>query len=873
MSLNILSKLFLVGLVACVAGAALAQQAVAGARMMSVTQRTAGSEVVDGVTWYYTLDDGKATIVTGEQPYTGSLTVPTTLGGCPVKMLGDGCFCNNDALISVIVPEGVEVVGNGTFSRSPNLVWVSLPDSVTNCVMSTFYGCKSLQDARLPSSLDTFCAYYFHDTAVTNIVIPATVKVMEHDVFWRCTHLESVTLPAALTTMHYSAFQECSSLKSIEFPAGFQAFGTLDGVRSQIYAAFGSCTSLETAIFHGHVPENFNYSWLIQLGCKIYYPKEFAAEWEAVVPVANFGGYVDEGGTDPEPVEVDGITLTPFAATGYEAGAAIEPIQVTYAGEAVKPQIAVKGLPKGVTYKNGVISGTPNQPGRASFTVTVTSDRTVVATGTFEFRVNHYADARAPLEESYGPFIPGEPMDLVLASVQGWKVSGLPSGVSFNMTEGRLTGTPKKPGDYTLIFTRTLGFAVHAVSTTLTIAPLREVSVSIEGEGTVKGAGAFAANARVKLTAQAAKQSVLQGWYSADGELLSQDASFTYTVGTDDQQTLVAKFVSAADDRAAVACALDETVLSTDAPLCVTNVQGVAVSMPLSGLALSKVTLKAAGLPAGLTLKDGQIVGAPTTVSKLGKDGTYQPAKVTVTLQTAAGASVKYPLQFVVLPRAAWTVGTFTGAYFENEQPRGTVTLTVAANGKGTGRLTLVRDGRSVNVSLKTTMFASYEAATQVAVAEVEAKESGRAAQTFTLVWTPDALGVGCVHTEGETGTFGLVQDLWKNPPAEFPSFATAARDQVTRACANGLTLKFGAKGKVTCAGALTGTDGKPVKVSGSTTVLLACADEGTLRAGVVLFVAPKKNLPDGYLAVMPLVFTTNENNVVTGVQEDVADE
>ncbi len=827
-----------------------------------------GVDVVNGVTWYYTLANGQATIVTGEIPYAGELTVPASLDGHPVKVLGDGCFCNNSAIISVVVPDGVEVVGNGTFSRSPNIEWVSLPDSVTNCVVSTFYECYKLKDARIPQHLDKLCAYFFHGTAVTNIVIPDTVKAMEHDVFWDCPNLVSVKLPASLIFMDWSAFQKCPALKSVEFPAGFKAFGVYS--YDELHAAFGYCTSLEKAIFHGPVPRNFASSWLDKLGCKIFYPKAYADDWAAVVPAEIFGGYTDDIGKDPvgpepgpDPAIVDEITVGAVAER-YAAGMEIEPIAIAYTGAAEKAKLTVTGLPEGLAFGNGVIAGAPDLPGVYTVVATVKAGSVVLATKSLTLTVANYADQLASgLEDAYGPFIPGEPLVLDLVPVAGWKAAqALPAGLSFNAKTGRLSGTPKKPGVYPLVFTKKVGFALHAASTLLTIAPLRKVALVAEGEGTVKGAGAYLANARVTLTAKAAKGFALLGWFSS-GELVSRDASFVYTVGADEVQTLVAKFVTVAEDRSSVRAALAGEALDAETALVVTNYQGVALSLPLACEALTKPTVGVSGLPSGLSFKNGVIAGAPQTASALDKKTlAYKPKTAKVTVKTLAGTTAKYAIDFVTLPRPAWAAGSYDGVYAVAGAPAGRITATLGANGKLSGKVAMTVEGKAVTATLTAANLAAYDAGTEKfqIVATVTAKKLFEETVTFTL-GAREENGAGLLTAGDESAMFVAAQNVWQEKSFTAPALPTG-KGALTLALEEGLALKFGAKGVVTFAGSLAGTGGTPVSVSGTAQLVVT----GDGEAAVVLYAAPKKGLPNGYLREILIDFTVNDENVVTGI-------
>ena len=68
-----------------------------GSTSASIVARDVKVEIVDGVAWAYTVSDGKATVGGGARNYAispstaGAVTIPATLGGCPVTTIGGGC--------------------------------------------------------------------------------------------------------------------------------------------------------------------------------------------------------------------------------------------------------------------------------------------------------------------------------------------------------------------------------------------------------------------------------------------------------------------------------------------------------------------------------------------------------------------------------------------------------------------------------------------------------------------------------------------------------------------------------------------------------------------------------------------------------------
>ena len=80
-----------------------------------VASARAESEVVDGVTWYYTVSANKATITSGSVMYIGDLSIPSSLGGSPVVSVGPSAFDGCNGLRSVTIPPSVKSIGSTAF--------------------------------------------------------------------------------------------------------------------------------------------------------------------------------------------------------------------------------------------------------------------------------------------------------------------------------------------------------------------------------------------------------------------------------------------------------------------------------------------------------------------------------------------------------------------------------------------------------------------------------------------------------------------------------------------------------------------------------------------------------------------------------------
>ena len=151
----------------------------------------------------YTVQNGEVTI-TGYTGTSASVTIPSYIGGKPVRTIGDEAFCeqvwhgsamNYEGLpiTSVSIPNTVRIIGDKAFMNCP-LKTVTLPASVTEIGMCAFQKCFELTSATVQGPAQIGSNAFTRCTKLKNIRLHANCRKAAGAVkiFTNCTALTNL---------------------------------------------------------------------------------------------------------------------------------------------------------------------------------------------------------------------------------------------------------------------------------------------------------------------------------------------------------------------------------------------------------------------------------------------------------------------------------------------------------------------------------------------------------------------------------------------------------------------------------------------------------------------------------------------------------
>lgn len=121
------------------------------------------------------------------------------------RSIPEYAYANNNALVSVIVPDKVRVIHDGAFFGCYNLETIKLPQKLRNIRRSLFQGCTNLREIIIPDSVERIDDFaFFGCKALQRIVIPNTVKLIGIGAFAGCDQLDSHIIPEEMRTNAFS---------------------------------------------------------------------------------------------------------------------------------------------------------------------------------------------------------------------------------------------------------------------------------------------------------------------------------------------------------------------------------------------------------------------------------------------------------------------------------------------------------------------------------------------------------------------------------------------------------------------------------------------------------------------------------------------
>ena len=172
-----------------------------------------------------------------------SLILPDSLGGKPVKRIGDFAFQLNTKLASITLPSYLLQIGILAFYGCTSLSHVVWNDTL-ELIEDSAFQLTALTELTCPPRLYQIGREAFSGSALTSVHMSESVTVVEDYAFYGCTQLTEIFFSPRLTVLESRVFNGCTSLTELILPQ------TITSIENYV---FGSCTALETLVIPNSV--------------------------------------------------------------------------------------------------------------------------------------------------------------------------------------------------------------------------------------------------------------------------------------------------------------------------------------------------------------------------------------------------------------------------------------------------------------------------------------------------------------------------------------------------------------------------------------------------------------------------------------------
>ena len=143
-------------------------------------------------------DRAKTQLIYFAKDRAGDYVMPTTVQKTPYRV-----FSGNTVITNITIGTKVTSIDDRMFENCSSLQSVKILGPVTEIRERTFVGCNALQQVSLPAS----------------------IKHIGKEAFYKCSNLQSITIPGTVTEIMERTFYDCKSLRQVNLSSGLVTIG------------------------------------------------------------------------------------------------------------------------------------------------------------------------------------------------------------------------------------------------------------------------------------------------------------------------------------------------------------------------------------------------------------------------------------------------------------------------------------------------------------------------------------------------------------------------------------------------------------------------------------------------------------------------
>ena len=153
----------------------------------------------------------------------GDIKIPAKYEGKPVTKIGKDACIGNEAITSVIIPDGVTVIGENAFKNCISVTSVTLPNTLVYIEAYAFMKCP-LPSVTFPKTLKKIGDHAYDNTGLESITFNEGLEEIGDRVF-DYSKAKSLYLPDSLTKIGWRAFIYMKQLETLSIGNKVKSIG------------------------------------------------------------------------------------------------------------------------------------------------------------------------------------------------------------------------------------------------------------------------------------------------------------------------------------------------------------------------------------------------------------------------------------------------------------------------------------------------------------------------------------------------------------------------------------------------------------------------------------------------------------------------
>lgn len=188
-----------------------------------------------------TVQMGKGVKTIGKNAFATCPKLTTIKFNPGVETIGANAFYECTALKNMTLPDSLETLGGAAFAKCTALTTITMKNKIKTIGENCFWGCSKLKNIHFGSTQNIGIKAFYGCDALTTLVLPETLKKIEHNAFNACPALDTVRIPDAVTLIEREAFMDCPNLRYVSIGKNTYKIGE---------SAFKNCPNLTTFVMN-----------------------------------------------------------------------------------------------------------------------------------------------------------------------------------------------------------------------------------------------------------------------------------------------------------------------------------------------------------------------------------------------------------------------------------------------------------------------------------------------------------------------------------------------------------------------------------------------------------------------------------------------